>query len=83
MSVRKRIKTWSYKQITEAIEYSIRVEMELAEQTADVRMKHIHQCRGAGALGAWRALTMGWQVQGDYRRLEALVLSPESIAAQH
>jgi hypothetical protein len=77
---RKRIKVWSYNQITTAVEESIRVEMELAAETADPRMRHIYEVRAAGALGAWRKLTMGWQQHGDSRRLEGLTRLPETAA---
>lgn len=71
MSQRKYIKTWSYRQVTVAAENSLRIEMDLAGKYEEGSiLRYVHECRAAGILAAWSALTMGWQQPADARRLE-------------
>lgn len=66
------MKSWSYKQITESVERSIRNSHECADADGNPEGKRIHRLFAIGAYNAWSALTMGWQKKGDGERLEKL-----------
>lgn len=66
------MKSWSYCQITESMADQIRRSMDLARRESDHYLKNSYHAFAVGAFLAWNSLTMGWQNEGDYERLEAL-----------
>lgn len=73
-----RGKSWSYKQITESAETSIRHFMALAQKQSDPDLQRFHRTAAYGALVCWEDLTMGWMKDGDRERMNALTQPGEA-----
>lgn len=65
------MKSWSYKQITESVEQTIRLQNKLAATTGG-KQPQIHRAFAIGAYHAWKDLTIGWMEDGDSERLDKL-----------
>lgn len=66
------MKSWNYSQITKNTENQIIAFMEDADKANDAEACKQFQNWAYGAYLAWSRLTMGWMVDGDAARLEAL-----------
>lgn len=66
------MKSWSYKQITESVERSIRMHLKLAAADEHPGGKRAHELFAIGAYHAWKDLTAGWMEDGDSERLDKL-----------
>ncbi|MFZ6734718.1 hypothetical protein ACO0LG_22535 [Undibacterium sp. Ji42W] len=68
-----RKRTWSYTDITKSAENGIAICMKLAEKALqngnDDDVLH-HFSFAKGQFAAWNNLTIGWQKEGDAKRLE-------------
>jgi len=76
-------KRWSYREITDSAEQTIRRQIALAAKQEDHFLRTFHISTAFGTFAAWSDLTMGWMRDGDYERLDQLVhssLSPEASA---
>lgn len=66
-------KTWTYAELTEKAEASIRSSIGLAQRYSSESLEHRHHKTVAwGVYWGWFNLTFGCQLQGDAAKLEAL-----------
>ncbi|WP_241016257.1 hypothetical protein [Paraburkholderia sp. Ac-20336] len=72
---------WSYRQVTAVAEKCIlyfMAKFEQAKKEDSLFMQHVYREQAAGVRFAWYDLTVGWQIDGDNERLNALVWSVTS-----
>lgn len=68
-------KSWSYAEITQSAEESIRLSIQLAEKAeerGDTSSAHTFRCFARGSWHMWNGLVTGWIKNEDSQRLKAL-----------
>jgi hypothetical protein len=65
MSIDKR---WTYKQLTEMAEREIDRALQMADDASPIAAD-LHRCAARGVYDMWYNLTVGWQDDGDSKRL--------------
>ncbi|MDO9179303.1 MAG: hypothetical protein Q7U16_13450 [Agitococcus sp.] len=77
--VAESLKTFSYRDITVAMEAKIRFHLEIAKGSPTEERRLPHETRAAGVFSGWVALTAHHRQELDYQRLKALLPASQEL----